>query len=74
MHLMSEATRGPKPDGSAYKEHMEALERRNGEARKRGKAKRAEREHEDLRSDRAAELRQNTELRATKHRGKAQLD
>ena len=50
------------------------IDRRNGEARKRGKAKREAREHEDLKSDRAAELRQNTELRGSKHRGKAQLD
>lgn len=71
---MTESTRGPKPDGSAYKTHMEEIDRRNGEARKRGKAEREVKEHNDLVSDRTAELRQNTELRGSKHRGKAQLD
>ena len=70
---MTESTRGPKPDGSAYKEYMEDLARRNGEARKAGKARREEREHDHLVADRTAELRQNTELRGSKHRGKAQL-
>ena len=71
---MAESTRGPKPDGSAYKEHMEEIDRRNGEARKKGRAKREERDHENLRADRAAELRQNTELRGSKNRGGAQLE
>ena len=71
---MTESTRGPKPDGSAYKAHMEEISRRNGEARKQGKAKREAREHDSLVADRTAELRQNTELGKTKNRGKAQLD
>lgn len=71
---MSDGTRGPKPDGSAYKQHMEELAKRNGEARKAGKARREARDHDHLVADRAAELRQNTELRGSKNRGKAQLD
>ncbi len=71
---MTDSTRGPKPDGSAYKVHMEEIERRNGEARKVGKAQRQAKEHDNLVADRTAELRQNTELSASKHRGKAQLD
>ncbi len=71
---MTESTRGPKPDGSAYKEYMDDLNRRNGEARKAGKVRREAREHDHLVADRTAELRQNTELRGSKHRGKSQLD
>ncbi|HYI35483.1 MAG TPA: hypothetical protein VEX39_02675 [Thermoleophilaceae bacterium] len=71
---MTDSTRGPKPDGSAYKEHMAEIDRRNGEARKRGKAKREEKETANMRTDRANELRQNTELRGSKNRGGSQLD
>jgi hypothetical protein len=62
-----------KPDGSAYKAHMEALETRNAQARKDGKAKRLEREQSDAASQRATERRQDADLRGSKVRGKSQL-
>ncbi len=66
-------SRGKKPDGSAYKAHMEALETRNAKARKDGKAKRAQREQDQAVAQRATERRQDADLRGSKVRGKSQM-
>jgi hypothetical protein len=66
-------SRGKKPDGSAYKAHMEALETRNAKARKDGKAKRTAHEQEQAVAQRATERRQDADLRGSKVRGKSQM-
>lgn len=65
--------RGKKPDGSAYKAHMDALETRNAKTRKDGKAKRLKHEQEQAVAQRATERRQDSDLRGSKTRGKSQM-
>lgn len=62
-----------RPDGSAWKAHMEALSERNSNARSSGRKARLEHEREQLASHRASELRQMLALARTNgHKGKAQ--
>ena len=63
-----------KPDGSAYKAHMEELGRRNAESRKDGKAKRSAREQRETVVLQARERRQNGALRSASSGGRAHLD
>ena len=52
-----------RPDGSAYKAHMEALAARNDAARKAGRAERKTREESEERGRREASARQDADLR-----------
>lgn len=52
-----------KPDGSAWKTHMEDLTARNDAARKAGREERAEWERNKTISQRAEERHQSAELR-----------
>ena len=71
MYGMSDDT--AKPDGSAWKAHMEALSERNSSARSSGRKARLEHEREQLASQRASELRQMIALsRADGRKGKSQ--
>jgi hypothetical protein len=74
MYGMSDDTAQPaKPDGSAWKAHMDALSERNSNARTSGRKARLEHEREQLASHRASELRQMLALSQTDARkGKAQ--
>ena len=66
------ADRHAKPDGSAWKAHMEALSERNAKARSAGRKHREEHEREKAASHRASELRQMVALNQTKgSRGKS---
>jgi hypothetical protein len=71
---MSDKTAEPaKPDGSAWKAHMEALSERNSNARSSGRKARLEHEKEQAASHRASELRQMLALsQANARKGKAQ--
>ena len=64
-----------KPDGSAWKAHMEGVTARNDAARKAGRAERAEREREQSIHHADAERRQTAELRkrSDKRGGSASL-
>ena len=64
-----------KPDGSAWKAHMEGLTARNDAARKAGRAERAERERAQTIHLVDAERRQTAELRkrSDKRGGSASL-
>lgn len=72
---MSDQTEDRKPDGSAWKAHMEGLTARNEATRKAGRQERAEHERSKAVSLRAAEQRQTAELRrrADKRGGSASL-
>jgi len=62
-----------KPDGSAWKAHMDALSERNANARSVGRKQREEHEREQAASHRAAELRQMVALgRTSRARGKSE--
>lgn len=62
-----------KPDGSAYKAHMEGIAERNAQARKAGKAERKQGEDAWLASRRADEVRHTADLLKRKGtRGKAE--
>lgn len=62
-----------RPDGSAWKAHMEALSERNSNTRSAGRKARLEHEREQAASHRASELRQMVALsRADARKGKAQ--
>ncbi|MBA2439647.1 MAG: hypothetical protein ACR2FZ_09115 [Thermoleophilaceae bacterium] len=52
----------PKPDGSAWKAHIEGLTQRNAETTKAGRKDRQEHERERAASQRASELRQMVAL------------
>ena len=52
-----------RPDGSAYKAHMEALTARNDAVRKAGRAERKTREESEERGRREASARQDADLR-----------
>lgn len=52
-----------KPDGSAWKAHMDALAVRNDAVRKVGRQERQERERSQAVQQRASERRQSAELR-----------
>jgi hypothetical protein len=64
-----------KPDGSAWKAHMEGVTARNDAARKAGRAERAERERAQTISLADAERRQTADLheRSNKRGGSASL-
>ncbi len=64
-----------KPDGSAWKAHMEGVTARNDAARKAGRAERAERERAQTISLVDAERRQTADLRrrSDKRGGSASL-
>jgi len=64
-----------KPDGSAWKAHMDGLTARNDAARKAGRAERAERERSQTIDLIDAERRQTAELRrrSDKRGGSASL-
>lgn len=62
-----------KPDGSAYREHMEALGERNDSTRKAGQAARAQRETDEVRARLAAERDQRAKLRKRDERSKGVL-
>ena len=62
-----------KPDGSAWKAHMDDLSERNSNARTAGRKQRQEHEREQVASHRASELRQMVALsRTTGAKGKSQ--
>ena len=62
-----------KPDGSAWKAHMDALSERNSKARSAGRKHREDHEREQAASHRAAELRQMVALsRSGRARGKSE--
>ncbi len=66
MHTMSEkADDHSKPDGSAWKAHIEGLSERNANTRKAGRKEREEHEQEKAASQRASELRQMVALNRT---------
>ena len=66
MHAMSEkADQHTKPDGSAWKAHMDDLSERNAQTRKVGRKEREEHEQEKAASHRASELRQMVALNRT---------
>ena len=52
-----------RPDGSAYKAHMDALTARNDAVRKAGRAERKTREEAEERGRREANARQDADLR-----------
>lgn len=52
-----------RPDGSAYKAHMDALTARNDAARKAGRAERKTREDAEERGRRETSARQDADLR-----------
>jgi hypothetical protein len=54
-----------KPDGSAWKAHMDGLSERNARTRKEGRKEREDHEREKTASHRAAELRQMVALNRT---------
>ena len=63
-----------KPDGSAWKAHIEGLSERNANTRKAGRKEREENDREKAASQRASELRQMVALnRTTGPRGKSYL-
>lgn len=55
----------PKPDGSAWKAHMDALSERNAQTKKAGRQERENHERDKAASHRAAELRQMVALNRT---------
>ena len=73
MHDMSDtADQHAKPDGSAWKAHMDALAERNAKTRKAGRKDREDHERERAATHRASELRQMVALnQTTGSRGKA---
>lgn len=63
-----------KPDGSAYRDHMEKLAARNVEAKKVAQGERREREREQAVSRHKSEVRLNKDMmRGAGKRGKAEL-
>jgi len=58
-----------RPDGSAYKAHMEALTARNDAVRKAGRAERKTREDAEERGRREANARQDSDLRQSSGHG-----
>lgn len=62
-YAMSDDKPRSKPDGSAWKAHMDGVTARNDAARKAGRAERAERERSQTIDLAAAEQRQTAELR-----------
>ena len=62
---MSNEQKYTKPDGSAWKAHMDGLAERNAETRKVGRAERQEDEREKAAAHRASELRQMVALSKT---------
>ena len=63
---MSEDAEGrSKPDGSAWKAHMEALSERNSKATRAGRKEREDHERERAAAHRASELRQMVALNRT---------
>lgn len=63
-----------KPDGSAWKAHIESLSERNANTRRAGRKEREENEREKAASQRASELRQMVALsRTSGPRGKSHL-
>ncbi|MGI8845793.1 MAG: hypothetical protein ACR2HC_06430 [Thermoleophilaceae bacterium] len=63
-----------KPDGSAYRDHMEKLNARNVEAKKVAQAERREREREQAVSRHKSEVRLDKDLmRGSGKRGKAEI-
>ena len=63
-----------KPDGSAWKAHIEAISERNAQTTKAGRKDREEHERERAAAHRASELRQTVALnRTTDSRGKSHL-
>lgn len=60
---MGEKPETAKPDGSAWKTHMQEVTARNDAARKAGRQQRAEQERSQAQVQRAVELRQAAERR-----------
>ena len=65
---MSDEPGNRKPDGSAWKAHMDGLAARNDAARKAGRQERQAHERSKNAALRAADLRQTAELRARANR------
>lgn len=61
---MSDEVDDRKPDGSAWKSHMDGLAARNDATRKAGRQEREAHEKSKTASLRAADIRQTAELRA----------
>jgi len=72
---MSDSADRPKPDGSAFKAHMEEVSARNDAARKTGRKEREERERSQSVSRYADDARQSADLRSghSKRGGAASL-
>ena len=60
-----------KPDGSAYKAHMEGIAERNLAAKRRGRAERQDAEQRDTKARRADEVKRATALSKRKPGGRA---
>ena len=69
---MSDNDQHSKPDGSAWKAHIEGLSERNATTKKAGRKEREDNERDKVASHRASELRQMVALnRTTGSRGKS---
>jgi len=62
---MSDQDKQTKPDGSAWKAHIDGLTERNGETKKAGRAERQADERDKAAAHRASELRQMMALKKT---------
>ena len=62
---MSDEAKHTKPDGSAWKAHMDAVNERNAQTRKVGRAERQEDDREKAAAHQASELRQMMALKKT---------
>ena len=70
--MSDNADQHSKPDGSAWKAHIDGLSERNANAKKAGRKEREDHEREKAASHRASELRQMVSLnRTTGSRGKS---
>ena len=60
---MSDELKHTKPDGSAWKAHIDAVSERNAQTRKAGRAEREEDDRDKAAAHRASELRQMVALK-----------
>ena len=62
---MSDDQKHTKPDGSAWKAHIDAVNERNAQTRKAGRAERQEDDRDKAAAHQASELRQMVALKKT---------
>lgn len=62
---MSDEQKHTKPDGSAWKAHIEGVAERNAETKKAGRAERQDDDREKAAAHQASELRQMVALKKT---------